>query len=139
MARRRRTGSVGATIDIYERDPQMRELMQDWLRQAGYRVREHAGSRDQSNRPVDLVILATLVPTQQALGLIRTMRVIYPTTAFLVLSSHSECKPPSARVGAPRTGATRVLSKPLGREELLEAVRAVIGNSSPATAAVYYR
>src|ERR1700756_3614962 len=79
-------GTGHPTVDIYERDPAEWAVLQKWLSQAGYRVRERGGSRAQPNSPVDLVILAAQVPTRQALGLIRTMRVIYPTTAFLLLS-----------------------------------------------------
>lgn len=115
-----------ATVDIYERDPAERELLQKWLSQAGYRVRERGGSRAQPNSPVDLVILAAQVPTRQALGLIRTMRVIYPTTAFLVLSKQPAGDPNRA-VDVPLTvDATRVLSRPLRRQDLLDAVHAVI-------------
>ena len=112
---------VSATVDIYERDSTARELMQQWLGEAGYCVREHSGSRAQPNSPVDLVILATQLPTLKTLSVIRTMRLIYPTTAFLVLSSRPEDEPLTAQA----LDATRVLSKPLTRQMLLEAVRAV--------------
>ena len=122
--------SVRAIVDIYERDPAERELLEKWLSQAGYRVRERGGSRAQPNSPVDLVILAAQVPTHQALGLIRTMRVIYPTTAFLLVSKQPGGDP--NRADAARTvDATRVLSKPLRRQELLDAVHAVIGATAP--------
>src|ERR1700752_2181012 len=78
------------TVDLYERDPATRELMQDWLREAGYHVREYGGSRAPLGSPVDLVILATQVSTSQTLEVVRIMRVIYPTTAFLVLSNHCD-------------------------------------------------
>ena len=115
-----------ATVDIYERDPAERELLQKWLSQAGYRVRERGGSRAQSNSPVDLVILAAQVPTRQALGLIRTMRVIYPSTAFLVLSKQPAGDPNRAEDVPLTVDATRVLSRPLRRQDLLDAVHAVI-------------
>jgi DNA-binding response OmpR family regulator len=120
---RERSGS--ATVDIYERDRATRDLIQRWLSQAGYYVREHGGSRAPADSPVDLVILATQVSTPQTLGLIRTMRVIYPTTAFLVLSSHSHGGSWCANAGGLTVEGTRVLSKPLSREQLLEAVQAV--------------
>ena len=116
--------SARPTVDIYERDPATRELIQLWLSQAGYRVREHAGSRAPTNSPVDLVILATEVPTRQTLGLIRLVRNTYPTTAFLVLANHPEGGLSSAEDRARAASATRVLSKPLTREQLLEAAQA---------------
>jgi CheY-like chemotaxis protein len=123
------TESARPTVDIYEHDPATRELMQMWLSEAGYRVRERSGSRAPANSPVDLVILATQVPTPQALGLIRIMRNLYPTTAFLVLADRPDGGPFSAEERSRTTaraagGATRVLSKPLTREGLLEAARA---------------
>jgi DNA-binding response OmpR family regulator len=126
------TVSAGATVDIYERDSATRDLMQQWLSDAGYRVRENGGSRAQPNSPVDLVILATQLPTLQTLEVIRTMRLIYPTTAFLVLPRQDT---PQAAVAATSTqsmGATRVLCRPLTRKQLLEAVRAVTSDQSSA-------
>ena len=119
-----------ATVDIYERDPAEWEVLQKWLSQAGYRVRERGGSRAQPNSPVDLVILAAQVPTRQALGLIRTMRVIYPTTAFLLLSKQPVGDPNRADAVARTEDATRVLSRPLRRQELLDAVHAVMGGTA---------
>jgi DNA-binding response OmpR family regulator len=114
--------SAYLTVDIYEHNPVTRELMQNWLTEAGYRVRERSGSQVSADSPVDLVILATQVPTRQTLGLIRVMRKIYPATAFLVLAEHSDSGLTYAKKRA--RGATRVLSKPLAREELLEAAQA---------------
>jgi DNA-binding NtrC family response regulator len=114
------------TVDLYERDPAIREMMQAWLREAGYHVRERGGSREPADSPIDLVILATQVSTQQTLEVVRTMRVIYPTTAFLVLSGHSDrgrsCPAPHGHAA----DLAPVLSKPLTRERFLDAVRALI-------------
>jgi DNA-binding response OmpR family regulator len=127
--------TISPTVDIYERDSTARELMQHWLSEAGYCVREHGGSRAQPNSPVDLVILATQLPTQQTLGVIRTMRLFYPTTAFLVLANRSadEQSIADTRVGRSRD-ATRVLCKPLTRRKLLEAVRTVTSRGAGGSA-----
>lgn len=127
------TDSSGATVDIYERDPAARELMHQWLSDAGYRVRELSGSHAQSSSPVDLVILATQLPTLQTLGVIRTMRLFYPTTAFLVLPRQDTPEASAADTRAQSMGSTRVLCRPLTRQQLLEAVRTVT-NRRPAHA-----
>jgi DNA-binding response OmpR family regulator len=114
------------TVDLYERDEATRELMQKWLREAGYYVRKLNGSRDPPGNSVDLVILATQVSALQTLEVVRTMRVIYPTTAFLVLSSHSSRSRSCPANGVGAADTSPVLSKPLTREQLLEAVRALI-------------
>ena len=117
-----------ATVDVYERHSATRELLETWLSQAGYNVRDRGGSRAPVDSPVDLVILATQVSTLQTLQLIRTMRVIYPTTAFLVLSGHPGGGCSTAGGGdAQSIDGTRVLAKPLSREQLLEAVQAITG------------
>ena len=87
------TLSAGTTVDIYEEDRVTRELMQQWLNDAGYRVREYAGTHAPSNSPVDLVILATQLPTLQTLGLIGTMRAFFPKTAFIVLPRQDAAEP----------------------------------------------
>jgi DNA-binding response OmpR family regulator len=120
--------AVRPRVAIYEQHAASRSLMETWLSQAGYDVRKRGGSRATANNPVDLVILATQVSTRQTLELIRTMRAIYPTTAFLVLSSSGRSS--SADISTPRVDGARVLSKPLNRERLLDAVHDVKGTVS---------
>jgi DNA-binding response OmpR family regulator len=117
--------TAGTTVDIYEEDRTSRDLIQQWLNDAGYRVRNDGGSRAQPDKPVDLVILATQLPTAQTLGVIRTMRLIYPTTAFLVLPRQDTPEASVSDTRARSMGATRVLCRPLTRQHLLEAARAV--------------
>lgn len=126
--------TISPTVDIYERDSTARELMQHWLSDAGYCVREHGGSRAEPNSPVDLVILATQLPTLQTLGVIRTMRLFYPTTAFLVLANRSGDEQSIADTRARRSReATQVLCKPLTRRKLLEAVRTATSRGAGGT------
>jgi DNA-binding response OmpR family regulator len=121
---------AGTTVDIYEEDRATRELMQQWLNDAGYRVRDYAGTRAPANSPVDLVILATQLPTLQTLGLIGTMRAFFPKTAFIVLPRQDTAEPTCREAAARSSGAARVLSKPVTRQVLLEAVRTLTSRRS---------
>ena len=76
---------------------------------------------------VDLVIVSIQMPKNGGVELIRTMRVIHPTTPFIALSSHFRSGLSSGGAAAQALGVTRVLAKPLTRNELLVAVHGVIG------------
>ena len=109
------------TVEIYERSDLMRGLLEAWLTQAGYCVRQPGVSKS-----VGLVIVGVDVARQQASGVVRTMRIFYPTTPFIVLSNRALAGA-SADSAARMLGVARVLSKPLIRSELVQVVHGLIG------------
>jgi len=113
------------TIAIYEPDGSMNSLLVEWLSQAGYCVHESAVA--ERGRAVDLVIVSIQMPKNGGVDVIRAMRVIHPGTPFIALSSQFRSGLSSCGAAAQALGVTRVLAKPLTRNELLAAVQGVIG------------
>jgi DNA-binding response OmpR family regulator len=121
-------GSVSSIV-IYEQDDLMRDLLKEWLGQAGYRVLE-GGPRGMNGHDAgDLVIVSVYMPKQADLQL-REIRAAHPRTPLIAISgqfrSGLSCKGMTARM----LGVQQVLAKPLDRRHLLEAVRTAIGGSS---------
>ena len=101
----------------------MSALLQEWLRAAGYRV-SAGGSREGT---ADLVIVSIYMPKHAGAQRVREVHAAHPGTPLIAISGqfHSGL---SADGSTARTlGVQQVIAKPLTRNDLLEAVRTVIG------------
>jgi CheY-like chemotaxis protein len=113
------------TIALYEPDDFMKSLLVEWLSEAGYCV--HESGAPARCPAVDLVIVSIQMPKHGGVGVIQAMRAIHPGTPLIALSSHFRSGLSSVGAAAQALGVTRVLAKPLTRNELLAAVQGVIG------------
>src|SRR5690348_11242108 len=116
-----------ADIVIIEEDALMRSLLIEWLTADGYRVSEAVDDEVESHAHTDLVIVDVCMPRNADNIRLRLARAAYPGVPTIAISAQF-C------TGVRRTGGTaralgvdRVLAKPFAREELLHAVRSVIG------------
>lgn len=116
-----------ADIVIYEEDHLTRSLLEEWLSEAGYRVRRGSACSAQADAPGDLVILSVYMPKQHGSECVRTIRAAHPGRPLIAISC--QFRPGLAAAGATaRTlGVQQVIAKPLTREALLAAVRDVLG------------
>jgi CheY-like chemotaxis protein len=115
------------TIAIYEEDDLMRTLLEEWLAEAGYRVLAAASSEVECPRTVDLVIASVYMPKHTGALLVRKIQAAHPGTPLIALSGQFRSGLSSAGAAADALGVQQVIAKPLTRETLLEAVRAMIG------------
>jgi DNA-binding response OmpR family regulator len=129
--------AVAATILIVEDDPDIRQLVGDFLGREGFVVEqaEHAAAMDRvlaRTRP-DLIILDLMLPGEDGLSICRRLRA-GDAIPILMLSAKSD---EVDRVVGLEMGADDYLVKPFGPRELLARVRAVLrrGRSAPARAA----
>lgn len=106
----------------------MRALLTEWLSQAGYRVHEAGARGAKDEKAEDLVIVSVYMPKQASLQL-RQIRAAHPGTPLIAISGQFRSGLPAAGMAARMLGVQRVLAKPLERCELLESVRAIIGES----------
>jgi CheY-like chemotaxis protein len=119
-------------IVIYEENDLMRALLEEWLCEAGYRVRA-AASHDGQNgceadgRPANLVIANVYMPKHAGAQLVRVIQAIHPRTPLIAISG--QFLPGLCANGAiaQALGVQQVIAKPLTRSALLGAVRAIIG------------
>jgi DNA-binding response OmpR family regulator len=116
-----------SSIVIYEEDELMRTLLEEWLRNAGYRVHSAAshGAAVQDN--VHLVIVSIYMPKHAGARMICEIRAAYPRTPLIAISAQFRSGLSSAGATAQTLGVAQVIAKPLTRDALLATVRAIIG------------
>jgi DNA-binding response OmpR family regulator len=116
-------------IVIYEENDLMRALLQEWLSEAGYRVRAaKPGGMQQDS--ADLAIVSVYMPKHAGAQLVREIRAGHPGTPLIAISGQFRSGLSAVGAAADALGVQQVLAKPLTRCELLDAVRAMIGASS---------
>jgi DNA-binding response OmpR family regulator len=67
-------------IVIYEEDYLTRALLQEWLSQAGYRVRLGRAHDAKADRPADLVIVTVYMPKDAGAQWVRDIQAAHPDT-----------------------------------------------------------
>jgi DNA-binding response OmpR family regulator len=121
-------------ILIVETDDLIRQLLEQWLGEAGYVVQ--TGASQESNTHGALVstpdlIIVNVPDPRDAQALIGSVQVRHDAP-ILVVSARFRRGLWSSVAAARRIGARKVLPKPFTREELLAAVEESIGGSSEA-------
>lgn len=115
------------TIALYEEDDLMRALLTEWLRDAGYRVQAPVQSSGPFPSRADLVIASLYMPKCTGAKVVRDLQVAHPATPLIALSGQFRGGLSSDGLTARCLGASQVIAKPLSRDALLRAVRAMIG------------
>jgi DNA-binding response OmpR family regulator len=113
-------------IVVYEEDYLTRALLQEWLGQAGYRVRVGRLHDPELDRPADLVIVNLYRP-KQAGAWARDIHAAHPNTPIIAISAQFRSGLCTAGATAQTLGVQQAIAKPLIRTDLLDAVRGMIG------------
>jgi DNA-binding NtrC family response regulator len=114
-------------IVIYEEDDLMRALLQEWLRNAGYCVRESPPRGDERPGGAALVIVSVYMPKQAGARLVREIQGRHPGTPLIAISGQFRSGLCAFGSTAEALGVQQVIAKPLSRDDLLRAVRDMIG------------
>jgi DNA-binding response OmpR family regulator len=115
-----------STIVIYEADDLMRGLLREWLTGAGYRVRAGALCGPLSHGEADLVIVNIGMPKLAGVRVADEIRAAHPGTPMIAISAQFRADLSTAGTTAQSLGVAQVIAKPLTRDALLAAVRAII-------------
>jgi DNA-binding response OmpR family regulator len=122
----RSTGTHPITrIAVYEEDDLMRALLTEWLREAGYRVQEVESHSVAPPAEVDLVIASLYNPKHNGAKVVQEVQAVHPGTPLIALSGQFRGGLSTAGLTAQTLGAAQIIAKPLTRDALLSAVRAV--------------
>lgn len=115
-------------IVIYEEDSLTCALLQEWLGEAGYKVRIGNRCMPGSDASCDLVIVSVYMPKQAGARCTRDVRSAHEGTPMIAISG--QFRPGLAADGptAQWLQVRQVIAKPLVRRELLESVRAIMGH-----------
>ena len=113
-------------IVIYEEDFLTRTLLEEWLGDAGYRVRVGNRCHPSVDAPCDLVIVSVYMPKQAGARCVRDIQDGHPGTPSIAISGQFRPGLAAAGSAAQMLGVQQVVAKPLMRQELLESVRGII-------------
>jgi DNA-binding response OmpR family regulator len=113
-------------VVIYEEDQLTRNLLQEWLGEAGYRVRTGALREAQWPR-ADLVIASIYMPKQSGSSWVRDIQAVHPGSPLIAISGQFRSGLRAAGATAQVLGVQQVIAKPLIRADLMAAVRGMIG------------
>lgn len=120
-----------ALILIIDDDTTIREVLRQILERAGYEVMEASDGREGLNlyreRQADLIITDIVMPKKDGLETITDLRVEFPGSKIIAISGGGRLDPKPYLELAEGFGADRLLTKPFGHEELLEAVQDLLG------------
>jgi len=114
-------------ILLVESDDLIRELLDSWLGEAGYRVVAKSPPPS-SPREAPLLVIANVSSPRGAGALIRSLQETY-TAPIIVVSARFRSGLGASKDAARRLRVRRVLPKPFTRAELLTAVRECFADS----------
>lgn len=115
-----------ASVLVVDDEDQIRQLIRETLTQAGYQVTEARDGKDALQQyrqsPADLVIMDILMPDQDGLESITTLKHEFPNVKVIAITGGSDM------IGilnfldvAKMLGARRTLQKPFDMQALLDA------------------
>jgi two-component system chemotaxis response regulator CheY len=122
-----------SSVLVVDDEDQVRQLLRETLEQAGYEVQEARDGKEGLARyrakPTDVVIMDILMPDQDGLESIMTLRREFPACRIIAITGGSDM------IGilnfldvAKMLGARRTLHKPFEMKTLLEAVAAELND-----------
>lgn len=117
---------------VIDDDEQMRILLRQVMEWAGYEVTEAGDGREgmhkQRNQPADLVITDLIMPEQEGLETITSLKKEFPHLKIIAISGGGRIGPEAYLPAAQELGADRVFSKPFDVRELAGAVKELLEN-----------
>ena len=121
------------SVLVVDDEEAIRQLIKDALRQAGYQVNEAKDGTEGLLRyreaPTDLVIMDILMPDQDGLESILTLRREFPTVKIVAITGGSDMIGILNFLDVARMlGARRTLQKPFDMRHLLEVVQTELRN-----------
>ena len=127
---RGQTAAQMAHIVVYEDNDLMRDLLEEWLSEAGYRVSALAPRDPSPTDPVDLVIVSVYMPKNGGAHLVREVHAAHPGTPVIAISGQFRSGLSAAGATAQALDVHQVIAKPLSRADLLASIRAIMCISS---------
>jgi DNA-binding NtrC family response regulator len=123
-----------AHILVIDDDAAVRGSVRRLLERAGHTVFEAAdgaaGIRLLSAESVALVLTDIYMPGQDGFATLRRLRREWPKVKVITMSGGTRAGPADLNADAAAMGAARTLSKPFDPEDLIDAVRSVLGEQA---------
>jgi DNA-binding NtrC family response regulator len=126
---------TSADVLIIEDDAIMREALADWLRAAGYRVRQaadgYAGLAAVKLAAPALVVTDIYMAGTSGIAVITELKLGYPGIPVIAISGLFNSGHGITADAVIALGAARALAKPFKRGDLLRAVADLLGTPTP--------
>jgi CheY-like chemotaxis protein len=121
-----------ARILIIDDESQIRSMLRLMLERVGYEIAEAPdgveGIRQYREKPADLIITDLIMPNKDGIGMIIDLKKEFPEIKIIAMSGGGVNRPEGYLDGAKKLGATRTLTKPIDREEMLKAVKETLND-----------
>jgi CheY-like chemotaxis protein len=120
-----------ANILVVDDELQIREMLRKMLEMEGHDVITasdgRAAIRLVQQRHVDLIITDIIMPDEDGLGVLMKLKEHSPEIKTIAISGGGRIGPQDYLKMAKGLGAHRVFSKPVEREEMLNAIKELLG------------
>jgi DNA-binding response OmpR family regulator len=118
-----------SVITIIEDDDLMRGLLQEWLTDAGYAVRQ-LRTNETAPASTSLVIVDLQSPRQTGAEIVRAAQAANPGAPIIAISGRFRAGLAGCSATAQALGVRRIIAKPLTRGELLDAIHDLVGTAA---------
>ncbi|MBW1811270.1 MAG: response regulator [Deltaproteobacteria bacterium] len=119
-------------IIVIDDDEQVRLWLKLALERAGHEVLDardgQQGIKLLRNNPADLVITDIVMPEKEGIETIIELRNQFPDLKIIAISGGGRNLPENYLDMAAKLGADRTFTKPIQREELLDAIKDLLGS-----------
>ncbi len=120
-------------ILVIDDDEQMRILLRQVMEWAGYEVIEAEDGRDgmmkQRKHKADLVITDLIMPEQEGLETITSLKKEFPHVKIIAISGGGRIGPEAYLPAAQELGADKIFSKPFDVRKLASEVKELLDNA----------
>jgi DNA-binding response OmpR family regulator len=117
---------ASSAIVLIEPNQSIRGLITEWLTSAGYVVRPEYPNHGADDGDVAAIIVDLYMPRESGAQIIRAVQRAYPGKPVIATSAQFRPGLAHSDAAARELGARRLVPKPFGRTDLLDAVRAAI-------------
>jgi CheY-like chemotaxis protein len=118
------------SILLVDDDDQLRTMLGEVLRRAGYDVRVARDGVEATNSyraaPTDLILTDLIMPEKEGLEMIREFRQEYPQARIIAMSGGGRRGSNNCLEIARVFGAQQILEKPFSHQEVLDAINRVL-------------
>jgi len=121
-------------ILVIDDDKQIREMLREILQREGYEVEDAENGKDalaiQQSRPCDLIITDLIMPEQDGVETIMEFIQRDPNAKIIAISGGGRIGPRDYLEMAEALGAKKTFYKPFKRQEILAAVKELLGDEA---------
>ena len=123
-----------ARILIIDDESQIRSMLRLMLERVGYEIAEAPdgieGIRQYRENTADLIITDLIMPNKDGIGMIIDLKKEFPKVKIIAMSGGGVNRPEGYLDGAKKLGATRTLTKPIDRDQMLKAVKETLSDTA---------